>query len=140
MAAHKRNGGKSHMKRGHTHQGFSRVDPRSTKGILIPPLFMPSILLLLKEEPTHGYSLLKKLSSIGVVSADMDPSPVYKTLRWFEDIGLAVSEREKGERGPDRKVYSITEAGDEALSYFASRIETAGEIIAWFKDKYEGLK
>jgi PadR family transcriptional regulator PadR len=128
------------MKKGHAHRGFSRVDPRSTKGILIPPLFIPSILLLLKEEPTHGYSLLKKLSRIGVVSPDMDPSPVYKTLRWFEEIGLAVSEREKGERGPDRKVYSITDAGDEALSFFASRIEKAGEIIAWFQRKYEGLK
>lgn len=116
------------------------MDPRSTKGILIPPLFIPSILLLLKEEPAHGYSLLKKLSRIGVVGPDMDPSPIYKTLRWFEDIGLAVSEREKGERGPDRKVYRITDAGDEALSFFASRIETAGEIIAWFQDKYEGLK
>jgi PadR family transcriptional regulator PadR len=140
LPAHRRDGGTPHKKKGHAQRGFSRVDPRSTKGILIPPLFIPSILLLLKEEPTHGYSLLKKLSSIGVVSPDMDPSPVYKTLRWFEEIGLAVSEREKGERGPDRKVYSITEAGDEALSFFASRIETAGEIIAWFKDKYEGLK
>lgn len=140
MPEHKRDKGRPHGRREHAHRRFSRVDPRSTRGILIPPLFIPSILLLLKEEPTHGYALLRKLSQLGVVSPDMDPSPVYKTLRWFEDIGLAVSRREKGERGPDRKVYSITDAGDEALASFASLIETAGEIITWFKGKYDELK
>jgi DNA-binding PadR family transcriptional regulator len=69
----------------------------------------------------------------------MDPSPIYKTLRWFEDTGLVVSEREKGEGGPDRKVYRTTDASDEALSFFASRIEIAGEIIAWFQSKYKEL-
>jgi PadR family transcriptional regulator PadR len=138
LMGHRNDTGKPRNGKGH-HRGFSHVDPRGTKGILIPPLFMPSILLLLKEEPTHGYALLKRLSGIGVVTPDMDPSPIYKTLRWFEDIGLVVSEREKGERGPDRKVYRITDAGSDTLSFFASRIETAGEIIAWFQGKYKEL-
>jgi len=134
------NGGAHHGKSGHAHAKFSRIDPRATKGIIIPPLFMPSILLLLKEEPSHGYALLKRLSQLGVVSPDMDPSPIYKTLRWFEEMGLVVSERERGERGPDRKVYSITKAGDESLAFFASMVEKAGEIIAWFQDKYKELQ
>ena len=129
-----------HKKSGHAHERFARVDPRATKGIIIPPLFMPSILLLLKEEPTHGYALLKRLSQLGVVSPDMDPSPIYKTLRWFEETGLVVSERERGERGPDRKVYRITEAGNGSLAFFAGLVEKAGEIIAWFQDKYKELQ
>jgi PadR family transcriptional regulator PadR len=133
------NGGVHRKKSGHAHRRLSRIDPRATKGIIIPPLFMPSILLLLKEEPTHGYGLLKKLSQLGVVSPDMDPSPIYKMLRWFEEMGLVVSERERGERGPDRKVYRITEAGDESLAFFASLVEKAGEIISWFQDKYKEL-
>jgi DNA-binding PadR family transcriptional regulator len=133
-------GGGHHRQNSHAFRRFSRVDPRATKGIIIPPLFIPSILLLLKEEPTHGYALMKKLSQLGVVSPDMDPSPIYKTLRWFEEIGLAVSESERGERGPDRKVYRVTEAGDESLAFFASRVEEAGKIIAWFQRKYEELR
>ncbi len=140
MTANKDAGNGPRRKSGHALRRFSHVDPRATKGIMIPPLFIPSILLLLKEEPTHGYSLLKKLSQLGVVSPDMDPSPIYKTLRWFEEIDLVVSERERGERGPDRKVYRITDAGDESLAFFASFVEKAGEIIAWFHDKYEELK
>jgi len=134
------NGGAHHGKSGHAHRKFSHIDPRATKGIIIPPLFMPSILLLVKEEPSHGYALLKRLSQLGVVSPDMDPSPIYKTLRWFEEMGLVVSERERGERGPDRKVYSITKAGDESLAFFASMVEKAGEIITWFQDKYKELQ
>jgi PadR family transcriptional regulator len=134
------NGGGHHHKSSPAHKGFSRIDPRATKGIIIPPLFLPSILLLLKEEPTHGYALLKRLAQIGVVSPDMDPSPIYKTLRWFEETGLVVSERERGERGPDRKVYRITEAGNESLAFFAPLVEKAGEIITWFQDKYRELQ
>lgn len=136
----KANGEGHHRKSGHAHERHARVDPRATKGIVVPPLFMPSILLLLKEEPTHGYALLKRLSQLGVVSPDMDPSPIYKTLRWFEEMGLVVSERERGERGPDRKVYRITKKGDESLDSFAPLVEKAGEIIAWFHARYEELR
>ncbi|MBN2026057.1 MAG: PadR family transcriptional regulator [Actinobacteria bacterium] len=137
----KANGDRHHGKKdGHAHRWHARVGPGATKGILIPPLFMPSLLLLLKEDPAHGYALLKRMAQLGVVSPDMDPSPVYKTLRWFEEMGLVVSERERGERGPDRKVYRITKKGDESLASFAPMVDKAGEIIAWFRDKYEELE
>jgi len=110
------------------------------RGILLPPLFIPSILLLLKEEPSHGYSLLKRLADVGVVDADMDPSPVYKALRLLEEKELAVSEHEGGNKGPARKIYRLTDKGSEALSAMASRIERATEIIRWFRDKYKELQ
>lgn len=113
---------------------------RIPKGILLPPLFIPSILLLLKEEPSHGYSLLKKLAEVGVVDANMDPSSIYKVLRMLEEHGLAVSEYSSGERGPARRVYRLTKKGDETLTYLAALIERATETIAWFKGKYEESK
>jgi len=109
-------------------------------GIIFPPLFIPSVLLLLKEEPSHGYSLLKRLADVGVVDADMDPSPVYKVLRLLEEKGLAVSEHEGGNKGPARKVYRLTDKGNEALSAMASRITRATEIIGWFQKKYKELQ
>jgi PadR family transcriptional regulator PadR len=113
---------------------------RIPKGILLPPLFIPSILLLLKEEPSHGYSLLKKLSEVGVVDAEMDPSPIYKVLRMLEEQGLAVSEHESGDRGPARKVYRLTKKGDETLTIMAGLIDKAAGIIEWWQDKREELR
>jgi PadR family transcriptional regulator, regulatory protein PadR len=113
---------------------------RIPRGILLPPLFIPSILLLLKEEPSHGYLLLKKLSEVGVVDAEMDPSPIYKVLRMLEEQGLAVSEHESGDRGPARKVYRLTKKGNETLTFMAGLIDKATGIIVWFQDKYVELK
>lgn len=113
---------------------------RIPKGILLPPLFMPSILLLLREEPSHGYSLLKKLSNVGVVDAEMDPSPIYKVLRMLEEGGLAVSKLVSSDGGPARNVYRLTTKGREALAFMAMRIDRATEIIEWFQGKYDELK
>lgn len=113
---------------------------RIPKGILLPPLFIPSILLLLKEEPSHGYSLLKKLAEVGVVDAKMDPSSIYKVLRMLEEQGLAVSEHESGGRGPARKTYRLTKKGNETLAFMAALIDRATGIITWFQGKYEGLQ
>ena len=112
---------------------------RIPKGILIPPLFIPSILLLLKEEASHGYSLLKKLADAGVVDAKMDPSSIYKVLRKLEQQGLAVSEHDDGDRGPARKIYRLTEEGNETLTYMAAFIDRATGTIAWFQEKYDKL-
>lgn len=130
--------GEGRPERGAPHRGETPLrGMRIPKGILIPPLFIPSILLLLKGEPSHGYSLLKKLAQVGVVDAAMDPSPVYKVLRMLEEQGLAVSEHESGERGPARKTYRLTAAGNEALAYMAALIDRATEAIAWFQAGYE---
>lgn len=113
---------------------------RIHKGILIPPLFIPSILLLLKEEPSHGYLLLKKLAEVGVVDPKMDPSSIYKVLRMLEEQGLAVSQHESGDRGPARKTYRLTKKGNRTLSFMAAFIDNATATIAWFQGKYDELK
>ncbi len=111
-----------------------------SSGILFPPLFFPSILLLLAEEPSHGYLLSKKLAEAGIVDDKMDPSPIYKILRNLEEWELAVSEHVEEGRGPARKVYQLTDKGREALSFMASRVDTATDLIKWFKGKYKALK
>lgn len=116
------------------------VGPRLLKkGIVFPPLFLPTILLFLKEGPTHGYALLKKLAAIGIANPDMDPSPLYKSLRFLEEQGLVLSEHESGEKGPARKVYRLTEQGEKALQSMASVVERASDIVEWYLKKYEEL-
>ncbi|MEM3481375.1 MAG: PadR family transcriptional regulator, partial [Candidatus Korarchaeum sp.] len=69
------------------------------------------ILDSLKEEPLHGYEIMRRMSS----TLDYTPSPgiIYPTLQFLEESGLISSELEGR-----RRIYRITEEG---LKYLRSR-------------------
>jgi DNA-binding PadR family transcriptional regulator len=74
-----------------------------------------AVLVLLKEQPCHGYELGDRLSSLGV-DAHLGQS-LYRVLRDMESRGLVTSVWDLSELGgPPRRVYTITEAGDEFLA------------------------
>lgn len=99
----------------------------------IPRHFMfPAILLLLDEEPSHGYSLLHKLFELGITDASMSPATVYRILSRMEDEGLTVHEHADDGQGPTRKVYSLTDEGREALAEWRSHIERTRKLLDWF--------
>lgn len=138
--AERKNTGESSNKAGGTGTlpAFMRRRQSNT-GLLLPPLFFPSILLILKEEPQHGYSIFKKLVEVGIVDSRMDPSPVYKTLRYLETYAMAVSEHQESGKGPARKVYRLTDQGEETLAFLALKVDQATEIIKWFQSTYQEL-
>lgn len=74
-----------------------------------------SLLALLYQRPMHGYELGKQLAL--AVSADWDvkPGQIANTLTRLREAGLADYEVVGTSDAPDRKVYSITEAGVEEL-------------------------
>lgn len=77
-------------------------------------LVEPALLAFLQEEDLHGYALLEKLDTLGLGS--INPSVIYRILRDYEEIGLVLSKwDEEGTQGPPRRVYAITEEGQEAL-------------------------
>jgi PadR family transcriptional regulator PadR len=81
------------------------------------------LLLLLHYEPAHGYTLLEGLDEFGLGS--IDPSAVYRTLRSMEDRGWVTSTWDAEQTlGPPRRVYGITDEGDEVL---AARIQDLDE-------------
>jgi PadR family transcriptional regulator PadR len=95
----------------------------------------PVLLLLLRDHPAHGYTLLDQLADFGL--AEIDPSIVYRTLRNIEDNGWAVSTWEQDEtQGPPRRVYRLTESGEEVLGWWARDLEETGRIIGRFVDRY----
>jgi DNA-binding PadR family transcriptional regulator len=65
-----------------------------------------ALLDLLKEEPKHGYQLMKELEARSGGLYQASAGSVYPTLQQLEDEGLVVSEQRDGKR-----VYRITEAG-----------------------------
>ena len=77
-------------------------------------LLRPAVLLLLREKESHGYELMGRLAELGV---EVPPTTggLYRSLRSMADEGLVTSYWSTPERGPARRVYSITESGEQHL-------------------------
>lgn len=72
------------------------------------------LLLGLLENPASGYDLKQKIDSMSHLWA-AESSQIYGTLRGLEQDGLLRSKAQKSEKGPDRRVYSRTRAGQSTL-------------------------
>jgi poly-beta-hydroxybutyrate-responsive repressor len=74
----------------------------------------PVTLVLLREESSYGYELMERLEEeFGF--EQIRAGTLYRTLRQTEKEGLCKSEWDTSESGPARRMYSITEAGEEYL-------------------------
>ncbi len=101
-------------------------------------ILAPVLLLLLRQEDAHGYTLLDRLGEFGFPPGTLDPSVVYRALREMEEDGLVTSYREPGSQGPPRRVYSITPAGEQALAMMAEDLQATCQMISRFLEKYWG--
>jgi len=106
--------------------------PRSVSGFL-----EPCLLLLLHQRPAHGYELLDGLRRFGFDRLEVDPSTVYRALRWMETHGLVESEWDLGESGPPRRVYRITQEGDRALASWVDDLRETQKMLGDFIRAYE---
>lgn len=97
----------------------------------------PCLLLLLKQESSHGYELMEKLSPFGFEGTSSDMATLYRTLRQLEDAGIVTSEWEEGSQGPRRRVYEITEAGYIFLDDWVSIIRGNRERLTRFLGAYD---
>jgi PadR family transcriptional regulator PadR len=71
------------------------------------------LLVMLKRSHLHGYEIMKELrDEFGIVC---DPGTLYRTLRRLEGNALIASHWDAHDPGPARRVYELTERGDEAL-------------------------
>jgi len=88
----------------------------------------PTLLLLLHHGPGHGYTLIDGLEDYGL--HEVDTSAVYRALRGMEEKGwVASSWDEEQTQGPPRRVYRLTELGDEVLRWWTRDLhETRGMI------------
>src|SRR2546427_12281978 len=68
------------------------------------------ILKLLKDNPRHGYEVMKELEEQLHGCYSPSPGTVYPTLQWLEDEGLVVAKDVEG-----KKVYEITDVGRQFL-------------------------
>jgi PadR family transcriptional regulator PadR len=102
---------------------------------VVPRNFLrPCVLLLLLEEPAHGYDLLERLRPLGFSRSD--PGGLYRALRAMEQEGLVRSAWEASESGPDRRTYQITRSGKEELHRRAKVLAQTDQVLGSFLSRY----
>jgi DNA-binding PadR family transcriptional regulator len=78
------------------------------------------ILELLRDQPRHGYDIIRALEERMGGSYRPSPGSVYPTLQMLEDLGYVTSTQQEG-----KKVYAIT---DEGRRYLADQQPTIDDI------------
>ena len=96
----------------------------------------PSLLLLLRERPLHGYELLERIPELGV-EGRVDIGNLYRLLRALEEEGLVTSEWSAELPGPAKRTYELTAEGRRLLDRWAEALQWAGETISSFLKRYE---
>src|SRR6266699_5339196 len=95
---------------------------------------VPVVLLMLREWSSYGYELMEKMAAFGLTT--MNAGTFYRTLRQMEKDGMVSSNWNTSEAGPARRVYSITEAGENYLKFWASSLEHYQKMMNTFFQLY----
>ena len=84
------------------------------------------VLHLLKEEPRHGYDLIKAIENLSAGLYSPSPGMIYPMLNMLADEGLITEVA--GEEG--RRRYAITDAGRAALDEAEAQLKDALQRLA----------
>ncbi len=91
-------------------------------------ILKPALLLLLHHGRSHGYTLIERLDAFEL--GDVNTSVVYRALRDMEEKGwVASSWDEERTKGPPRRVYRLTDLGDEVLRWWTDDLRETREMI-----------
>ncbi len=107
-------------------------DQHAARFALAPPrhFLLPAVLLLIAEEPSHGYQLVKALS--GLHFGPVDRPAVYRVLAQLEADGLVEAWSDAPVAGSMRRVYGLTADGGRVLRAWMG-------IIKEERDALEGV-
>jgi DNA-binding PadR family transcriptional regulator len=99
------------------------------------------ILRLLHETPIHGYQLIEEMESRGYVeSGRFETGSIYVMLRRLERKGLLSSKNIQTESGRVRRVYTVTDKGEEtlkkSLEYIINQKKIHDELADYYKDNF----
>jgi DNA-binding PadR family transcriptional regulator len=98
------------------------------------------LLVLLHHEPGYGYSLMDGLSEFGFQSDQMDISIIYRALRNLEAEGLVSDTWDDNSLGPQRRVYTITPQGEDALTEWIEDLRRRRKEIEALEAAYDAVK
>jgi DNA-binding PadR family transcriptional regulator len=90
------------------------------------------------DRPIHGYSIIKRIDELTGGYMQVRAGTVYPILRNLEEMGLVSHDAERSVRGPERKVYELTDDGRLAVGRFDRVIGEFYLAIANVRDN-EGI-
>ena len=95
------------------------------------------LLVLLNEQDGHGYHLTEQLKGFGF--EDVNVSTLYRIMRKMEGSGWVTSNWEKGDKGPQKRVYSITPEGKSALKEWVEIFKQRKANIELMLSRYRSI-
>jgi PadR family transcriptional regulator, regulatory protein PadR len=98
----------------------------------------PCLLLLIAQNPSHGYDLIEKLERYGFNG--VDPTKAYRHLRRLEEEGFLESAWSADSPGPARREYRITKEGLDFLQTWPPAIQKSIEAYKAFVEDLNALK
>ena len=81
---------------------------------------MPMMLLSIREWDSYGYELMERARSLGFEK--MNPGTMYRALRQMEKDGDVESSWDTSRGGAARRMYTITDAGEAHLGFWAKSL------------------
>jgi poly-beta-hydroxybutyrate-responsive repressor len=96
----------------------------------------PTLLLLLSEQPAHGYELVDRVAEI-VPGERPELGGLYRVLRALEEDGLVKSEWDAAAPGPAKRRYELTSAGRELLRAWAKALKQTQVVVDAFIERLE---
>ena len=95
---------------------------------------IPMTLLWLREWNSYGYELMERTAAFGFKT--MNPGTFYRTLRQMEKEGIVDSAWRTSKSGPARRIYSITDAGEAYLDFWAESLKQYQQTMDAFLRLY----
>lgn len=95
---------------------------------------IPITLLHLRKWNTHGYELMEKIAQFGIQS--IDRGNFYRILRQLEKDNLVSSTWDTESGGPAKRIYSITDAGEQYLDMWAKSLGQYQKMLDQFFTLY----
>ncbi|HMC06348.1 MAG TPA: helix-turn-helix transcriptional regulator [Solirubrobacterales bacterium] len=106
------------------------------RGARVERFSEPALLLLLREQPAHGYELIESMGEL-TPGHRVDMGNLYRTLRALEAEGLVASEWDAAAAGPAKRRYELTAAGEHLLDDWAAALGRTSDRIQEFLRRYE---
>lgn len=105
----------------------------------VGPLLQPLLLLLIGEQPVHGYGLAERLGELGI--KPKRASTLYRDLRDLEERKCIASSWDASQtRGPARRVYRLTAKGRRELDALMPMVATVSDALLEAQARHADLK
>jgi DNA-binding PadR family transcriptional regulator len=114
-----------------------QLDDCPCSGKSMSNLAAPWVLLTLYTEGAiHGYELTRMIRDhIESMGIGLNMTGLYRHLNMLEKRGMLVSEWDVAGKGPARRKYTLTSAGEECLSRWMQTLSTQMTLIGTFLDR-----